>query len=53
MQMLSARLVLLATILGAIGLAVLLRDGTPYHLGLLGIYVAFVVCPMVWLSSRK
>jgi hypothetical protein len=49
----AVRMILLVAIAGAIGLAVIFRDGSPYHLGLLAIYTGAVVVPMIWLSGRK
>lgn len=54
---LAIRLVLLVAVIGALWLAKLALDvPAPLQipaLVMLGVYCATVVCPMVWLSSRK
>jgi hypothetical protein len=51
---LAVRLTLLVSVCGAAGLAYLALTGPdPYRLGVLGIYCAVVVLPVVWLSSRR
>lgn len=51
---LSVRLIVLVAVCGGIGLALqALSVPDPYRLGALGIYAVFVVCPCIWLASRR
>lgn len=53
-KILAVRLTLFAAVLGAIALAYLvLRDPTPYALGVLGVYAAVVVVPLIWLAAAR
>jgi hypothetical protein len=51
---LAVRLTLLVSVCGAAGLAYLALTGPdPYRLGVLGIYSAAVVVPLIWLAARR
>ena len=51
---LSVRLTLLASVVGAFWLAYLaVLTADPYKLGVLGLYGALIVGPLVWLASRR
>jgi hypothetical protein len=51
---LAVRLILLASVLGAIGLTYLvLREPDPYRLAALGVYAGVVVVPLIWLTARR
>jgi hypothetical protein len=53
-SILSARMAVLVAIAGGIGLAWLcLSSPDPYRLGILGIYSALIVIPVIWLASRS
>jgi hypothetical protein len=50
----AIRLTLLVAVCGAFSLAYLtVGSANPYELGILGIYTALVVGPLVWLASRR
>jgi hypothetical protein len=50
---LAVRLTLLLSVVGAFFLAYLaLQAAGPYQLGALGIYVAVIVVPLIWLAAR-
>jgi len=51
---LAVRLTLLVAVIGAIVLATIaVRDPDPWRLGALAIYGVLVVCPAMWLASRR
>jgi hypothetical protein len=51
---LAVRLILLSSVLGAIGLTYLvLREPDPYRLAALGVYAGVVVVPLIWLTARR
>lgn len=51
---LSVRLIVLVAVCGGIGLSLqALQNPDPFRLGALGIYALFVVCPCIWLASRR
>jgi hypothetical protein len=50
----ATRLILLVSVIGAIVLATIaVREPDPWRLGALAIYALVVVCPTVWLASRR
>lgn len=53
-RILSARAILLFSVLGAIGLACIALGNPDYiRLGVLALYTLTVTCPLVWLAGRS
>lgn len=53
-SILAVRLILLLATLGAFVLAwAAIRDSQPLQLGAVGLYLAGVILPLVWLSGRR
>jgi ABC-type sulfate transport system permease subunit len=51
---LSARLIVLVAVSGGIGLAMIaLQQPDAMRLGVLGIYAAIIVVPVIWLASHR
>jgi len=54
MVVLAVRFAVLVAVAGGIALAWnALANPDGFRLGVLGIYSAFIVCPCIWLASRR
>ena len=54
LMLLASRIIVLVSVTGGIGLTVLaLGQPDPFRLGALAIYAGAIVCPSIWLASRR